>query len=147
MPRLGRCRFRARPRRGPWRAPGRGRGARPRITTEAVPLVPGSGPWDHDQVGMASKPRRRTTMAGETDVQDRLAALPRRAVVAFAARCARRVQPLTHALPEQDRDAIARAIAVAEAFANGDAWATKDAARAAGDVAGATAGAAGDAAW
>src|SRR5512135_2633525 len=114
MPRLGRCRFRARPRRGPWRAPGRGRGARPRITTEAVPLVPGSGPWDHDQVGMASKPRRRTTMAKERkDIQGRLAELPGRAVVAFAARCARRVQPLTHALPEHSRGAIARAIAVA----------------------------------
>jgi len=63
------------------------------------------------------------TVATE-DIRDRLAQLPRRAVVAFAARCARRVQPLTHALPQQgrdaiDRDAIDRAIAIAEAFAKG----------------------------
>jgi hypothetical protein len=84
----------------------------------------------------APKPRRISTVAPE-DIRGRLTRLPRRAVVAFAARCARRVQPLAHALPQQDRDAIARAIASAEAFAQGTAtadtaWA---AARAADDAA------------
>jgi hypothetical protein len=64
------------------------------------------------------------------DIRERLAQLPRRAVVAFAARCARRVQPLTHALPQQGRDAIDRAIASAEAFAKDDSRAA-DAAEAA----------------
>src|SRR5512147_40627 len=73
----------------------------------------------------ASKPRRGTTVATE-DIRERLAQLPHHAVVAFAARCARRVQPLTHALPQQGRDAIDRALASAEAFAKG-----ADAARAA----------------
>ena len=53
------------------------------------------------------------------DIRERLAQLPHHAVVAFAARCARRVQPLTHVLPQQGRDAIDRAIASAEAFAKG----------------------------
>ena len=66
------------------------------------------------------------------DIQERLAQLPRRAVVAFAARCTRRVQPLTHFIPQQDRDAIDRAIASAEAFAKGIAadWAAHRAAAA-----------------
>jgi len=66
------------------------------------------------------------------DIQERLAQLPRRAVVAFAARCTRRVQPLTHFIPQQDRDAIDRAIASAEAFAKGTAadWAAHRAAAA-----------------
>ena len=51
------------------------------------------------------------------DIRERLARLPHHAVVAFAARCARRVQPLTHVLPQQDRDTIERAITNAEAFA------------------------------
>jgi hypothetical protein len=68
----------------------------------------------------ASKPRRGTTVATE-DIRERLARLPHHAVVAFAARCARRVQPLTHILPQQDRDAIDRALAGAEAFAKGAA--------------------------
>jgi len=67
------------------------------------------------------------------DIRERLARLPRRAVVAFAARCARRVQPVTHVLPQLDRDVIDRAIAVAEAFANGDAV-VAGAARAAEDA-------------
>jgi hypothetical protein len=55
------------------------------------------------------------------DIRERLAQLPHHAVVAFAARCARRVQPLTHVLPQQDRDTIDRALASAEAFAKGAA--------------------------
>ena len=65
------------------------------------------------------------------DIRERLAQLPHHAVVAFAARCARRVQPLTHVLPQQDRDAIDWALASAEAFAKGAAAARADAARAA----------------
>ena len=42
------------------------------------------------------------------DIRERLAQLPHHAVVAFAARCARRVQPLTHVLPQQGRDVIDR---------------------------------------
>jgi hypothetical protein len=64
------------------------------------------------------------------DIRERLAQLPHHAVVAFAARCARRVQPLTHVLPQQDRDAIDRALASAEAFAKGAADAGANAARA-----------------
>ena len=64
------------------------------------------------------------------DIRERLAQLPHHAVVAFAARCARRVQPLTHILPQQDRDTIDRALASAEAFAKGAAAARADAARA-----------------
>jgi hypothetical protein len=49
-----------------------------------------------------------------------LANLPLRAIVAFAARCARRVRPLAASLPEDSRVAIDQAITVAEAFARGD---------------------------
>ena len=82
------------------------------------------------------------------DIQERLAQLPRRAVVAFAARCTRRVQPLTHFLPQQDRDAIDRAIASAEAFAKGIAadWAAHRAAADARAAAVAVVAAAADAA-
>ena len=73
------------------------------------------------------------------DLADRLAELPRRALVAFAARCARRVQPLTDALPEDSRADIAQAIAVAEAYASGDAGAAWDAAAWAARAAGAAA--------
>ena len=65
------------------------------------------------------------------DIRERLARLPHHAVVAFAARCARRVQPLTHVLPRQDQDAIDRAITNAEAFAKGAADAGAANARAA----------------
>ena len=60
------------------------------------------------------------------DMRERLAQLPHHAAVAFAARCARRVQPLTHALPQQGRDAIDRASESAEAFAKGTADAAAD---------------------
>jgi hypothetical protein len=95
-------------------------------------------------------------------IEDRLKALPLRAIVAFAARCARRVQPLTSSLPEHGRDAVERAIQVAEGFACGDdltgaaaraadvaadAWADADAADAAADAARAAANAARAAAW
>ena len=88
------------------------------------------------------------------DIRERLARLPHHAVVAFAARCARRVQPLTHVLSQQDQDAIDRALASAEAFAKGAAAAraadTRAAARAAdaraADAA-RTATRAADAAW
>jgi hypothetical protein len=92
-----------------------------------------------------SKPRRGTTVATE-DIRERLARLPRRAVVAFAARCARRVQPRTHALPQQGRDAIDRAIASAEAFAKGDSR-VADAAEAAARAAAAEAADAWNATW
>ncbi|MBV8315102.1 MAG: hypothetical protein JOZ53_09200 [Planctomycetaceae bacterium] len=81
------------------------------------------------------------------DIRERLAQLPRRAVVAFAARCARRVQPLAHALPQQHRGAIARAIAIAEAFAQGIAAWAADAADAAWAADAADAWAAAEAAW
>jgi hypothetical protein len=68
----------------------------------------------------ALKPWRGPTVATE-DIRERLAQLPHHAVVAFAARWARRVQPLTHVLPQQDRDAIDRALASAEEFAKGAA--------------------------
>ena len=87
------------------------------------------------------------TVATE-DIRERLARLPRRAVIAFAARCARRVQPLTHALPQQDRDTIDWGLASAEAFAKGAAAARADTradARAA--AARAAAARAADAAW
>jgi hypothetical protein len=76
-----------------------------------------------------SKPRRGPTVATE-DIRERLAQLPHHAVVAFAARCARRVQPLTHVLPQQGRDVIDRALASAEAFAKGAAAARAADARA-----------------
>ena len=41
-------------------------------------------------------------------IEDRLKELPLRAVVAFAARCARRVQPLTKRLPKDGREAVER---------------------------------------
>ncbi|MBV8267584.1 MAG: hypothetical protein JO252_14765 [Planctomycetaceae bacterium] len=69
------------------------------------------------------------------DMRERLAQLPHHAAVAFAARCARRVQPLTHALPQQGRDAIDRASESAEAFAKGTADAAADAAAARADAA------------
>jgi len=69
------------------------------------------------------------------DMREQLAQLPHHAVVAFAARCARRVQPLTHALPQQGRDAIDRAIASAKAFAKGTADAAADDAAARADAA------------
>jgi hypothetical protein len=75
-------------------------------------------------------------------LSEQLSKLPRRAIVAFAARCARRVQPLADNLPEEHRAAIDQGIAAAEAFARGD-----DNAEASADVAevasGATAAAAG----
>ena len=76
------------------------------------------------------------------DIRERLARLPHHAVVAFAARCARRVQPLTHVLPQQDRDTIDRAITNAEAFAKGAAEARAADARAATRAADARAAAA-----
>jgi hypothetical protein len=53
-------------------------------------------------------------------IERRLEELPLRAVVAFAARCARRVQPLTGRLSGLGRDAMARAIHAAEEFARGN---------------------------
>ncbi len=83
------------------------------------------------------------------DIRERLTKLPHHAVVAFAARCARRVQPLTHVLPQQDRDAIDRAITSAEVFAKGAAEARAAEARAAtrADDARAAAARAAAAAW
>jgi hypothetical protein len=73
-------------------------------------------------------------MMATEDMRERLAQLPHHAGVAFAARCARRVQPLTHARPQQGRDAIDRAIASAEACAKGTAAAAADDAAARADA-------------
>lgn len=43
-----------------------------------------------------------------------LAQLPRWAIVAFAARCARRVEVFAASLPEQHTSAVAKAIEIAE---------------------------------
>jgi hypothetical protein len=50
---------------------------------------------------------------------DELCKLPLRAIVAFAVRCARRVEPLTARLGEPSKDIVNNAIATAQAFANG----------------------------
>src|SRR5512135_813846 len=57
-------------------------------------------------------------MSGD-DIQDQLAKLPLRAIVAFAVRCARRVQPLGHVLTEYRQVEVEDAIASAERFARG----------------------------
>jgi hypothetical protein len=58
-------------------------------------------------------------MAEET-IEDRLRTLPLRAIVAFAARCARRVELLGRSLVVLDRSAIHNAIEIAEVFARGE---------------------------
>jgi hypothetical protein len=57
----------------------------------------------------------------ETNLERRLRKLPLRAQLAFAARCARRVQPLATRLSDDlaNHEAVERAIAVAEQFARG----------------------------
>jgi hypothetical protein len=57
-----------------------------------------------------------------SEIKDRLKELPLRAVVAFAARCARRVQPLTSSSPWSRRDAVDRALQGAEGFALGGGY-------------------------
>src|SRR5271157_4842354 len=57
-------------------------------------------------------------MSGD-DIQDQLAKLPLRAIVAFAVRCARRVQPLGRVLTEYRQVEVDDAIAIAEGFARG----------------------------
>src|SRR5271154_5431862 len=57
-------------------------------------------------------------MSGD-DIQDLLAKLPLRAIVAFAVRCARRVQPLGRVLTEYRQVEVDDAIAIAEGFARG----------------------------
>ena len=59
-------------------------------------------------------------MAEGLPTRDELAALPRRANVAFAARCARRVQPLYRSKYKRHVQAVERAIAMAERFAKGE---------------------------
>jgi hypothetical protein len=58
----------------------------------------------------------------ESHVQRRLGRLPWRAQVAFAARCARRVQPLATRLSDSpaNHEAVERAIRLAEQLARGD---------------------------
>ena len=64
-------------------------------------------------------------------VKEKLTGLPRRAVVAFAARCARRVQPLFVAAwpdaPQKHLDAIEKAIVLAERYGQGDKITAADA--------------------
>ena len=57
-------------------------------------------------------------MSGD-DIQDQLAKLPLRAIVAFAVRCARRVQPLGRVLTEYRQLEVDDAIAIAAGFARG----------------------------
>ena len=58
----------------------------------------------------------------ESRLQRRLERLPLRAQLAFAARCARRVQPLSTRFSDGlgNHEALERAIQVAEQFARGD---------------------------
>jgi hypothetical protein len=53
------------------------------------------------------------------DLHEQLTELPLRAIVAFAVRCARRVQPLGHVLTEYRQVEVDDAIAIAEGFARG----------------------------
>ena len=53
------------------------------------------------------------------DLHEQLTELPLRAIVAFAVRCARRVQPLGHVLTEYRQVEVEDAIASAEGFARG----------------------------
>lgn len=55
----------------------------------------------------------------DEDLHEHLTELPLRAVVAFAVRCARRVQPLGHLLTEYRQVEVEDAIASAEGFARG----------------------------
>jgi len=59
-------------------------------------------------------------VAQELPTEEELRALPRRAIVAYAARCARRVQPLYRSKHERHVQAVERAIALAERFAKGE---------------------------
>ncbi len=54
------------------------------------------------------------------EIEAQLNGLPMHAIVAFAARCARRAQPLTRTLSEIGQQTIERAIAVAEVVARGE---------------------------
>jgi hypothetical protein len=58
-------------------------------------------------------------MAKGESIYHELETLPLRAIVAFASRCARRVQPLTRSLPKSGRGAVEQAIATSEAVSNG----------------------------
>ena len=59
-------------------------------------------------------------MAEELPTKEELRALPRRAIVAYAARCARRVQPLYRSRDKRRVQAVDDAIALAEWFAKGE---------------------------
>src|SRR5690242_13983052 len=96
-------------------------------------------------------------MADETITPEELRKLPRRAIVAFAARAARRVRPLYrppsgHPDTQRHRAAVDAAIQIAEKYARGeeiadaDAAYTADVAAAADDAARAARAAAADAA-
>src|SRR5271166_2618355 len=84
-------------------------------------------------------------MSGD-DIQDQLAKLPLRAIVAFAVRCARRVQPLGRVLTEYRQVEVDDAIAIAEGFARGGK-ADRAAARAVDAARAAAAKAAADSDW
>jgi len=59
-------------------------------------------------------------VAEELPTEEELRALPRRAIVAYAARCARYVQPLYRSKDERHVQAVEDAIALAERFAKGE---------------------------
>ena len=87
-------------------------------------------------------------MSGD-DIQDQLAKLPLRAIVAFAVRCARRVQPLGRVLTEYRQVEVDDAIVIAEGFARGGKAdrAARAAARAVDAARAAAAKAAADSDW
>jgi hypothetical protein len=55
----------------------------------------------------------------QAELERDLTTLSRRAIVAFATRCARRVEPLTHRMSKADRQSVVRAIDLAEEFVRG----------------------------
>lgn len=63
----------------------------------------------------------------EFSTADQVRSLPRRAQVAFAVRCARRVQPLVEGMTVEGKKAIERALAMSEDFCRGDDVAAADA--------------------
>src|SRR5512135_3274302 len=71
------------------------------------------------EVGMQKNRVEASRTMSSEDLHDQLAELPLRAIVAFAVRCARRVQPLGHVLTEYRQVEVEDAIASAEGFARG----------------------------
>jgi hypothetical protein len=69
-------------------------------------------------VAVSSRIESRGAAVDREELERELKKFPPRAIVAFAARCARRVQPLFSALSDRDIEAVDRAIAIAELCAS-----------------------------